>query len=91
MIYDKDLFYELTRQYNLSWETQYLIENILNRIDNPNDDEDIWQSIDDSIIYYKDQWTIIKEYCSPTEANWEYAIQEFTNMIFSLTAQLSEV
>lgn len=67
-----------------------IVTNILDRIDNPNDDEDIFQAIDDEIIYYDDQWKIIKAYCNPTTANWEFAIEEFTSAIFSLTSLLSK-
>lgn len=77
-------FWHIAGTYDI--ELQYLAENIFERFfdydieDIENDPYDLLYScIDDAIIYNNDQWTILKSYCTPTEANWEEAIDQFTS------------
>lgn len=79
---------QVCREKGLSYELYELIDNILSRVDNPNDDEDILQAIDDELIYYDDQWLVIKEYCFPQEANWNNSIDQFIQDIFSISATI---
>lgn len=79
---------QVCREKGISYELYELINNILSRVDNPNDDEDILQALDDELIYYDDQWLVIKEYCSPIEANWNNAIEQFICDIFSISATI---
>lgn len=90
MKYEGSELNRLAYEINISWDLKCLIENILDRIDNPNDDEDIFQAIDDELIYYDDQWLVLKEYCTPVEANWDYAIEEFIHTVFSVVSQLQK-
>ena len=56
-----------------------LAEGVLNRIDELTDDvyEDIWQAMNDELIYTEDQWIMIKSYCTPQEADFNYAWESF--------------
>ena len=90
MNYNKDKFCEYCMQHNHSWKFMDILENVLDRIENPNEDDDILQAIDDELIYYSQQWTILQEYFNPQDANWNDAIEEFINEVFSLSAILTE-
>lgn len=39
--------------------------------------------IDNSLMYYSDQWEILENYCSPTDANWEYALERYIDDVFT--------
>ena len=46
--------------------------------------EAIFEAIDEGLIYYADQWKVLEHYCTPQDANWDTAIEEFTNDIYVL-------
>lgn len=56
-----------------------IVENIIDRIEDYDDYDDILQSLDDELIYFDDQWEILKYYCNPQNADWDYAIELFIN------------
>ena len=60
-----------------------LAEGVLNRIeaDDLKDDpyEAVWQAMDDELIYTADQWTMIQYYCTPQNADYDNAWEEFQN------------
>lgn len=61
-----------------------LVENIISRIEVGEDEEltdAIYKALDEGLIYYDDQWTVLKEYCYPTNADWDVAFEEFFNTI----------
>ena len=58
---------EESKQLKESWEYQDLIDDLVSRIDDPNNDDDILQSIDDGLIYNKDLWTAIEENATTSE------------------------
>ena len=91
-------FWRIAGTYD--FDLQQLAEDIFERFFD-NDIEDIeadpydllYRCIEDSVIYYDDQWTVLKSYCLPDEANWEEAMDQFTSdLIDSLdfTAELEE-
>ena len=41
-------------------------------------------ALNDSLIYYNDQWEIMRAYQSPTEANFQNALEEFLNDLLSV-------
>lgn len=51
-------------------EIRVIADNIINRIEDIENEEDLngalYQSLDDSLIYYSDQWEVIAAYSSPT-------------------------
>ena len=60
-----------------------LAEHILNRIDAEDLKADayeaLWQAMDDELIYTSDRWTLLQGYCTPEDANFNYAWEEFQN------------
>ena len=69
-----------------------LVEDIIDRIDEDDffDDrlEAVWDAIDSGLIYYDDQWEVLKHYCTPFDANWEDAIEEFANDVVNVAYAL---
>ena len=41
--------------------------------------EKVIDALNDSLIYYADQWEVMKAYQNPTEANLQNALEEFIN------------
>lgn len=65
-------------------DPQYMgiIEDILDRIENYEDEDEIYQAIDESLIYYADQWVILKHhFIDPKEAKWDEAID---NLLYEI-------
>lgn len=76
---------------NFDMDVSAIADDIISRIDFDNVTEDnLWDgllgAIDDSLIYTEDQWSIIKFYCSPSNANFSYAMEEFENELYSIIA-----
>lgn len=67
-----------------------LVASLVGRVDDYSDDEDIWSSIDEGLIYYKDQWTVLKYYCTPQEASWDEAFEELYSDIYSICQDLAD-
>ena len=70
-----------------------LADDIIDRIDeddfiNGDSYEAVWEAIDNGVIYYDDQWEILKHYCNPTDADWDYAIEEFANDIADIAQEI---
>ena len=76
--------------YSSSFEFLDVVASIIGRIDNFSDDEDIYQAIDDELIYTYDQWKVLEEYCTPQDANWEVAFESLCNDIFSICANIAD-
>lgn len=74
--------------YSGDFEFLDVVASVLGRISNFEDDEDIYQSLDDELIYTYDQWKVLMHYCTPQDANWETALSEFMNDIFSICATI---
>lgn len=63
-----------------------IIEEVIDRIDDIKDDEDydgINQAIDDSLIYYNQQWTILKHFFNPQDVNFGEAMEYFTEDVYT--------
>ena len=91
-------FWKIAGTYD--FELQKLAEDVFDRFFSC-DIEDIeadpydllYSCIDDALMYYDDQWTVLESYCNPTEANWEVAIDEFTSDLteaLDITTELEE-
>lgn len=59
-------------------EVEKIAESIIERMEAPTEEE-LWQAMDDTLIYYDDQWEIMKHYQNPEEANFNEAMEEFYN------------
>ena len=58
-------------EYDFSY--QRVLEEAIDRIENPNVDEDVYEALDDALIWYSAQWTIMKHHQNPSEANLDLA------------------
>lgn len=79
-----------------NWDYKGIIESIIGRIENIfTEDEDklyeeINYAINDELIYYKDQWTVLQEFCTPMEANWEIAITSLYDDVNAVVESIRE-
>ena len=67
---------------NMSWDATGIAENVYNRAisDAENIDEAfeaLYDALNDELIYTADQWTIMQEYQTPDEANFNEAYEMF--------------
>ena len=65
-------------------------ENVVNRIDDFSDEEEIFQAIDDGLIYTRDQWAVIEYYCTPQDADFDKAMEAFTDDILAIAHKLAQ-
>ena len=75
--------------YNGDFEFLDIVASVLGRISNFEDDEDIYQSLDDELIYTYDQWKVLEHYCTPQEANWDSAYSDFMNDVFAICSRIA--
>lgn len=76
-------------EYDSDFEFLDVIASILGRVDDFSSDEDIWQAIDDELIYTYDQWTVLEHYCTPQDANWEVAFESLCGDVFGVCAEIN--
>lgn len=72
------------------WSEKYqdLIEDLVDRVDDPNDEDDVMQAIDDGLIYTSDMWTAVEEILSPTDlAEWD---DVFMHVVDDVYAELKD-
>ena len=72
--------------YDLQCQAEEIYERFFSRnidqIEN-NTDETLYLCLDETLVYYNDQWSILKAYCTPMEANWDNAINKFIDDLMS--------
>lgn len=80
-LYKAEQFAKIGHNYDF----ENLFEDVLDRaVDIYNDQEErddyeaVIRAIDDGLIYYADQWTVLKYYFTPQDANFEKAIELFS-------------
>lgn len=71
----KNLETLLIRKFGFG-EVEKIAEMVIERMEAPTEEE-LQQAIDDSLIYYDDQWEIMRHYQNPEEANFNEAMEEF--------------
>lgn len=59
-------------------EVEKIAEFIIEWMEAPTEEE-LLNSINNNLIYYDDQWEIMKHYQNPEEANFNEAMEEFYN------------
>ncbi len=68
------------------WKVADIAQNILDRMDDEyyeeGFEEDILNCLDAELIYTDDQWAILAGYCTPQEANFTDAMEEFQINLF---------
>ena len=85
----KNLETLLIRKFGFG-EVEKIAESIIERMEAPTE-EDLQQAIDDSLIYYDDQWEIMKYYQNPKEANFNEAMMEFYDDLLEILYILYKV
>lgn len=73
-----------------------VVEDIVDRVvsdyeGDPEDDEfyeSVWSAIDDGLIYTKDQWAVLEHYCTPSEADFQKAMEEFEGDVSEIAKDL---
>ena len=70
-----------------------VVKDVIDRINfedvnEDNIDDYVWQEIDNSLIYTADQWTVMAHYQSPEDANFNEAMDEFTEDIRSIVEDI---
>ena len=76
--------------YDGDFEFLELVSEVIDRIDDYGDIDDISDSIDSSLVYYSDQWKILQHYCNPQDANWDTAIEYFIDDINAICDEIKE-
>ena len=67
-----------------------VVSNIIDRVDDFNDEEDIWQAIDDGLIYNAKQWIVAIHYCStPSDLVWDDVLMELSNDIQAICSKIA--
>lgn len=91
MKYDRDFLYNNMVESD-KWDFKFLslVERVLNEIENPMDNYDVYRAIEDITIYNDRKWQILMHYCTPEEADYQTALNEFSQLILHLTSLLSE-
>lgn len=70
------------RHFNYPFDFQFVdvIEEIISRIDDKYDEDDIWSAIDDTLIYCSKEWIVAKFYnSSPKDIDWFQTITDLYN------------
>ena len=79
-----------------NWDYKGIIESIIGRIENifTEDEDELYEeisyAIDDELIYYKDQWIVLQEWCTPIEANWNEAYNSLYADVLAVVESIRE-
>ena len=79
------------KYFDYSYDFKFLdvVANVLDRVDDFSNEEDIYQAMDSELIYDEDLWTILKFYSSSArEVNYEKAMNDFSSDIFALAQEI---
>lgn len=66
-----------------------IVRDLVDRVDNYEDEEDIMRAIDDGLIYTEDQWEVMKHYQSPSDANFNDAMESLISDIFAICSTIA--
>lgn len=74
------------------WDVDFfeIVANILGRIDDFNDEDDVRYAVDEELIYYVDQWKVMQYYQNPSEANFNEAYMLLEEDIMALASKIAE-
>lgn len=83
---------QIARYFDYSFNFKFLdiIANILERVDDFNDTDSIYNAMDEELIYTCDQWTVIEYYCDPQNASFENALDSLYGDLCSLCEQIAK-
>lgn len=82
----------IVKYFDYSGDFDFLecVSEVIDRIDDFGNDDDISESIDSSLVYYSDQWKILQHYCNPQDANWDTALEYFIDDIYAICGEIRE-
>ena len=76
---------------NYSDAFREVVVDLIERVDDfENLDDSIYSAIDEGLIYNEDQWEVMKHYQVPSEADYDSAIEELTNDLYSICKSMLE-
>lgn len=73
-----------------------IVANVIDRIDDIEElgdddiDDEVRESIDDTLIYYDDQWRIMRFYQVPSEANLDEAFEQLAEDCVKIVTKIKE-
>ena len=92
----KDIYTVVVRHFDNRGTDSFfdVVEDLVERVDiedwKDDDYDAIWQAIDEGLIYTRDQWVVLEHYCTPTDANFDEAIEELASDMGSILSDIYE-
>lgn len=85
----KDIIVE---HFNYSGDFEFLevVVDVIDRIENFNDEYEIMEAIGNALIYYASQWKVLQFYFNPQDANWDNALEYFTEDIDAICSKIAQ-
>lgn len=77
-------------EYSGDFDFLDLIARILDRVEDLHDSDDIYETIESTLIYTDDEWLVLKHYCTPADANWYKALESLESDVFSIIADIND-
>lgn len=69
-----------------------ITKGVIARVDDYSNEDDIYQALDDELIYDDDQWTIFRYYSDDIEsADWQSALENFYTDLVTICDRLHEM
>lgn len=93
----KDIYKAVAKHFDYRGADSFfdVVADLVDRVDfgdwqiNAEDDYDIiWSAIDEGLIYTRDQWAVLEHYCTPSDANFDEAIEELATDMNEIIADL---
>lgn len=88
---EEEIYSIIGRYIHYDYKMCDLVMDIINRMDGDYSNDNVYQAIDNGIIYYHQQWTILEHYCNPQDANWNIAFEDFLNDICGIVAAVQDL
>lgn len=77
--------------YTGDFEFLDIVADVISRVDDFGNDDDIWYAIDNALIYIADQWTIAQFYTSsPADLVWDDVFSSFEGDIYAICNKIVE-
>lgn len=79
--------------FNYTFDSDFLdiVENILDRVDDYSNEDEITDAISDELTYTADLWTVAKFYAnSPADLDWDSVMEDLYNDIVAIAEKILE-
>lgn len=84
-----DFYFKVSQALNTTdYDYLDIVADILDRVDDLADDDQIIDAVNDSLIYYKDMWTVLQHFFNPQEANWNLAVEMLLDDLYAAAETL---